>query len=133
MVDNSDLYNFRVGDESKKKEFQRRTRKLKKDRNITQKEIYEAGLKVFEKGDSEAQILHRRNKIISERDFYLSSLIEHNLLITAYNRKLRNKNKRYANYTDEKDVIKIFNENGDEIKEVPHKDPNIKYKKLDFF
>lgn len=129
----NDVYTLRVGNADKKAEFKSRTQKLKEEKNITQREIYEAGLKVYEKGNSEAQILNRRNKTISERDLFLSMLIDSNLKIMAYNRQLRNKNKRYKDYDDDKDVINIFDENGNQIKEVSQKDHKFKIKKLDFF
>ena len=47
----------------------------------------------------------------------------------AYNRQLRNKNNRYKDYDDNKDVITIYDENGDEIKAAPKKDRKFKIKK----
>ena len=73
---NADQYNFRVGTAQKKADFQSRTNRLKEEKNISAREIYEAGLKVFEEGDSEAQILYRRNKTISERDTLFNMFFE---------------------------------------------------------
>lgn len=132
-TNNKDQYNFRVGTAEKKAEFKDRTNRLKEEKNITAREIYEAGLKVYENGRSEVQILNRRNKAISERDMFLEMFLQSNNKITALNRQLRYKNNRYKDYTDEKDVIKIYDRNGEEIKEVPPKDHKFKIKKLDFF
>ena len=74
---NADQYNFRVGTAQKKADFQSRTNRLKEEKNISAREIYEAGLKVFEEGDSEAQILYRRNKTISERDTLFNMFFEY--------------------------------------------------------
>lgn len=132
-TNNKDQYNFRVGSADKKKDFQRRTKKLKEEKKVSAREIYEAGLRVYEKGNSEAQILNRRNKTIAERDTFFNSFIERNKLITAYNRQLRNKNKRYKDYTDEKDIIRVFDEEGKELDALPRKETNFKVKKLEFF
>lgn len=129
----NDVYTLRVGSAEKKADFKSRTQELKENQNITQREIYEAGLRVFEKGHSEAQILNRRNKTISERDIFFNLFIEKNRLITAYNRQLRNKNKRYKDFTDEKDVIFVFDEEGNLLDKVPQKQGNFKVTKLDFF
>lgn len=133
MAKENDVYTLRVGSADKKENFKRRTQKLKEEKNISQREIYEAGLKVFEKGNSEAQILNRRNKTISERDTFFNLFIERNKLITAYNRQLRNKNKRYKDYTDEKDVIIVFDEEGNPLDTIPQKEGKFKVTKLDFF
>ena len=132
-TNNKDQYNFRVGSADKKKDFQRRTKKLKEEKKVSAREIYEAGLRVYEKGNSEAQILNRRNKTIAERDTFFNSFIERNKLITAYNRQLRNKNKRYKDYTDEKDIIRVFDEEGKELDTLPRKETNFKVKKLEIF
>jgi len=131
-TNNNDLYNFRAGSEEKKKDFQDRTRKLNEN-NVSAREIYEAGLRVFEKGNSEAQILNRRNKTIAERDTFFNMFIERNKLIMAYNRQLRNKNKRYKDYDDEKDVVFVFDEEGKPLDTIPTKQGKIKFKKLDLF
>ena len=132
-TNNKDQYNFRVGSADKKKDFQRRTKKLKEEKKVSAREIYEAGLRVYEKGNSEAQILNRRNKTIAERDTFFNSFIERNKLITAYNRQLRNKSKRYKDYTDEKDIIRVFDEEGKELDTLPRKETNFKVKKLESF
>ena len=129
----NDVYTLRVGNADKKADFKSRTQKLKEEKNITQREIYEAGLRVYEKGNSEAQILNRRNKTIAERDTLFNLFIQKNKLIVAYNRQLRNKNKRYKDYTDEKDVINVFDEEGKELDTLPQKETKFKVKKLDFF
>ena len=129
----NDVYTLRVGSADKKDDFKSRTQKLKEEKNITQREIYEAGLRVYEKGNSEAQILNRRNKTITERDTLFNLFIQKNKLIVAYNRQLRNKNKRYKDYTDEKDVINVFDEEGKELDTLPQKESKFKVKKLDFF
>ena len=129
----NDVYTLRVGNADKKADFKSRTQKLKEEKNITQREIYEAGLRVYEKGNSEAQILNRRNKTITERDTLFNLFIQKNKLIVAYNRQLRNKNKRYKDYTDEKDVINVFDEEGKELDTLPQKESKFKVKKLDFF
>ena len=129
----NDVYTLRVGNADKKADFKSRTQKLKEEKNITQREIYEAGLRVYEKGNSEAQILNRRNKTIAERDTLFNLFIQKNKLIVAYNRQLRNKNKRYKDYTDEKDVINVFDEEGKELDTLPQKESKFKVKKLDFF
>ena len=129
----NDVYTLRVGSADKKDDFKSRTQKLKEEKNITQREIYEAGLRVYEKGNSEAQILNRRNKTITERDTLFNLFIQKNKLIVAYNRQLRNKNKRYKDYTDEKDVINVFDEEGKELDTLPQKETKFKVKKLDFF
>ena len=128
MANENDVYTLRTGNADKKKEFKQRTQKLKEEKNISQREIYEAGLKVFEEGRSEAQILNRRNKTIAERDTFFNLFIEKNLLITSYNRQLRNKNKRYKDYTDEKDVVNVYDIDGKPLTEMPTKKPNTKLK-----
>lgn len=133
MDKENDVYTLRTGNAEKKAEFKERTRKLKEEKNISQREIYEAGLKVYEKGNSEAQILNRRNKTIAERDTFFNLFIERNKLIIAYNRQLRNKNKRYKDYTDEKDVINVFDEEGRELDAIPNNQDKIKYKQLKFW
>lgn len=133
MAKENDVYTLRVGSADKKENFKRRTQKLKEEKNISQREIYEAGLKVYEKGHSEAQILNRRNKTIAERDTFFNMFIERNKLITAYNRQLRNKNKRYKYYTDEKDVVFVFDEEGKPIDTIPQKETRFKVKSLDFY
>ena len=95
---NADQYNFRVGTAQKKADFQSRTNKLKEEKNVSAREIYEAGLRVFEQGTSEAQILNRRNKTIAERDIFFNLFLDRNSRIIAFNRQLRNKSKRYNNY-----------------------------------
>ena len=132
-TNNKDQYNFRVGSAEKKKDFKDRTNKLKEEKNVSAREIYEAGLRVFENGNSEAQILNRRNKTISERDMFFNLFIDSNLKIKAYNRQLRNKNERYRDYTDKKDVLTVYDKDGNELKELPSKDGKIKFKKLEFF
>jgi len=132
-TNNKDQYNFRVGSADKKKDFQRRTKKLKEEKQVSPREIYEAGLRVYEKGNSEAQILNRRNKTISERDTLFNLFIEKNRLITAYNRQLRSKNKRYKDYTDDKDVLFVFDEEGKELDKLPTKETKFKIKSLDFY
>lgn len=124
-TDNKDQYNFRVGTAEKKDDFKRRTNKLKEEKNISAREIYEAGLKVYEKGNSEAQILNRRNKAISERDIFFNLFVDRNSKIIALNRQLRNKNKRYNNYTDEKDVLFIYDENGNQLNQIRITDEEI--------
>ena len=79
----NDVYTLRVGNADKKADFKSRTQKLKEEKNITQREIYEAGLRVYEKGNSEAQILNRRNKTIAERDTLFNLFIQKNKLIVA--------------------------------------------------
>ena len=133
VTNNKDLYNIRVGSEDKKKEFKRRTANIKEECKATPRDIYEAGLKVFEEGDSEAQILYRRNKTVSERDTFFNLFIDRNKRITAFNRQLRNKNKRYKDYTDEKDVVFVFDEEGKPLETIPKKQGKFKVTKLEFF
>lgn len=132
-TNNQDQYNFRVGSADKKKDFQRRTNKLKEEKNVSAREIYEAGLKVYEKGNSEAQILNRRNKTISERDALFNLFLEKNKLIVAYNRQLRHKNNRYKDYDDEKDVLFVFDEEGKPMEALPSKEGKLKFKQVRFF
>lgn len=120
-TDNSDLYNFRAGNNETKKEFQQRTEKLK-EKNISPRDIYEAGLMVFEAGNTEQQLLFRRNKTITERDVFFNLFIDRNIKISALNRMLRNKNNRYNDFDDNKDVIKLFNKDGAELQTVPLND-----------
>lgn len=126
---NADQYNFRVGSAQKKADFQSRTNKLKEEKNVSAREIYEAGLRVFEQGTSEAQILNRRNKTISERDIFFNLFLDRNSRIIAFNRQLRNKSKRYNNYSDDKDVLIIFDDEGNELNQIQLNDETIKLKK----
>ena len=87
------------------------------------------GLKVFEKGLSEQQILNRRNKTLAERDIFFNLFLEKNLLIINFNKQLRDKNKRYKDYTREKDVLMLFDKNGNELKPIQLDDETIKLKK----
>lgn len=126
---NADQYNFRVGTAQKKADFQSRTNKLKEEKNVSAREIYEAGLRVFEQGTSEAQILNRRNKTIAERDIFFNLFLDRNSRIIAFNRQLRNKSKRYNNYSDDKDVLIIFDDEGNELNQIQLNDETIKLKK----
>ena len=114
-TNNKDQYNFRVGSEEKKEEIRKRTNALREEQNISAREIYEAGLRVYERGSNIQQLLDRRSKAISERDIFLNLFIDRNLKIMALNRRLRNKSDRYNDYHDEKDVLIIYDEFGDQI------------------
>ena len=127
-TNNKDQYNFRVGSEEKKEEIRKRTNALREERNISAREIYEAGLRVFERGSNIQQLLDRRGKAISERDIFLNLLIDRNSKITVLNRALRNKSDRYNNYDDHKDVLIIYDEYGDQITNIDLTDDQQKLK-----
>ena len=128
-TDNSDQLNFRVGSKEKKDEFINRTKSLRKSKKISSRDIYEAGLRVFEKGESEQQILDRRSKTISERDVFFNLFIDRNSKLVAYNRRLRNKNKRYNNYKDDKDVILVYDKDGNKLNQIDLTEDDVELKK----
>ena len=118
VTNNKDLYNIRVGSEDKKKEFRRRTANIKEECKATPRDIYEAGLKVYEKGKTINHILNRRDKTITERDIYLYLLIDSNKRIIGFNRQLKNKSDRYKELADDDNVLYLYDENGNEITQI---------------
>lgn len=111
-----DIYPIRLGSEDKKEEIQKRCKQLKDSKGYTQVEIFEAGLLALEGGNDEQQIIYKKNKTIAERDKALIKVKDSNLRIEAYNRQLKNKNSsRYKDLKIDEDVIKIYDEKGNEI------------------
>jgi len=110
-----DKYQIRLGSEDKKEEVKKRCKKLKA-KGYTQADIFEAGLLALEEGNKEQQIIYKRTKTIAERDKALIIIKDSNLRIEAYNRQLKNKNSsRYNDLKIDADVIKIYDEKGNEI------------------
>lgn len=118
VTNNKDLYNIRVGSEDKKKEFKRRTANIKEECKATPRDIYEAGLKVYEKDKTIDHILNRRDKTITERDIYLYLLIDSNKRIMGFNRQLKNNSGRYKDLADDENVLYLYDENGNEITQI---------------
>lgn len=112
----SDIFNFRTGSHEKKEELKKRTDKLKKTKDITQREIYEAGLLVHEGQHQESSFLNKKTREIATRNDMLDELIKSNAAIQAYNLRLKSLNpQRYKHLNKDDGIIKLFNENGNRI------------------
>lgn len=113
----SDYVGFRAKTEKQKEEFYNRANTLK-DKGISKADIFEAGLLALESGNSEEQILRRKNKEINERNELLKEALDINKRIEAYNRQLKFKpNGRYKeiDFLDNVLTINIFDKEGNEI------------------
>lgn len=112
----SDYVGFRAKTEKQKEEFYNRADTLK-EKGISKADIFEAGLLALENGNSEEQILRRKNVLINERNEYLNKAMDSNLRIEAYNRQLYNRFSRYKDldFKDNVLTIEISDKEGNKI------------------
>lgn len=114
MKKKTKVFNFRTS-EDKLQDFRKRTKEAKAN-NSTPEEIYENGLLIEEAKDEEKTILNKKLLTISKRDEALYILSDYNHRIRAYNLRLKSLYpSKYKNLDPEKDVIKLFDENGNKI------------------
>ena len=103
----SDYVGFRAKTEEQKEEFYNRANTLK-DKGISKADIFEAGLLALENGNSEEQILRKKNVIINKRNSYLKEASDNNKRIEAYNRQLKTRfSERYKNLDVKDNVLTI--------------------------
>lgn len=113
--DKKDLIGVRAGSEEKKEELKKRCKELKKD-GYTTADILEIGLITLEKGNSEKQLINKREKAILERDELIKEINTKNKLIEAYNRQLIDKySNRYKDHAIDKDIRILYDSEGNEI------------------
>ena len=111
----ADYVGFRAKHEQQKEEFYNRAETLK-DKGFTKADIFEAGLLALENGNSEEQLLRKKNVLINERDSYLKKASDNNKRIEAYNRQLKNRFSRYEklDFKDNVLPIQVFDTEGNE-------------------
>ena len=103
----SDYVGFRAKTEEQKEEFYNRANTLK-DKGISKADIFEAGLLALENGNSEEQILRKKNVLINKRNSYLKEASDNNKRIEAYNRQLKTRfSERYKNLDVKDNVLTI--------------------------
>ena len=103
---NSDYVGFRAKTEKQKEDFYNRSETLK-SKGISKADIFEAGLLALESGNSEEQILRRKNVLINKRDKHLREASDSNKRIEAYNRQLIDRFSRYENLDVNDNVLTI--------------------------
>lgn len=112
----SDYVGFRAKTEKQKEEFYNRADTLK-EKGISKADIFEAGLLALENGNSEEQILRKKNVLINERDSYLKKASDNNKRIEAYNRQLQDRFSRYENldFKDNVLTIEVYDKEGNKL------------------
>ena len=111
MANNNDSMTIRAGSKEKKEDFKIRCKNLKA-KHITQAEIFEAGLLALEGGNTEQQIIYKKNKTIAERDEAILKVKDSNMRIEAYNRQLKDRYKsRYGELSLDDNIINLYDGN----------------------
>lgn len=99
-------------------EIKLRCDNLKVTKGYSKKDVFLAGLLALENGESESNLLYRKNKEIHERDKLLKDVIGLNRHIRGLNSKLRanyNRHKKNLDPDDNVLTIKVYDSKNNEL------------------